>query len=410
MVDFSMLSDYIISIRRRIHKCPELSGQEFQTQRLIRDELEKMGIPHRTLHETDVLAEITGLQTSPAELTGSRPNTVEFRDYETGNHAKTVLLRADMDALPLTEKSDSSYTSQFPGVMHACGHDSHTAMLLGAARLLQDSRDLFSGTVRLMFQPAEETGKETRTLIDHGMLDRVDTVFALHVEPDLPSGNICILPGPCMAGVDDFSIRLTSPGGHGATPHLGSDTLLAGAHLAINLQQIISREIDPQKPAVLTIGVFQAGTKVNLLAQEAVLSGNIRFFDKELSDYFKESLTRYSAHTASMFRCSFEVTYTPSLLPTVNDAACCGTAKRAALTVWGKDNLVERPASMTSEDFSLYLEAVPGVMVFLGTSDGTRKTSWPLHHECFDLDESALLNGSRLYAAYALEWLNEHVV
>lgn len=208
-----------------------------------------------------------------------------------------------------------------------------------------------------------------------------------------------------MAGVDDFSIRLTSPGGHGATPHLGSDTLLAGAHLAVNLQQIVSREIDPQKPAVLTIGIFQAGTKVNLLAQEAVLSGNIRFFDKELSGYFKEALTRYSEHTAAMYRCSSEVTYTPSLLPTVNDAACCGTAKNAAMTVWGEDNLIKRPASMTSEDFSRYLEAVPGAMVFLGTSDGTQKTSWPLHHECFDLDESALLNGCRLYAAYAWEWL-----
>ena len=395
MTDFSMLSDYIIGIRRTLHKHPELSGQEFQTQQLIRNELDKLGIPHRTLHKTDILAEIAGLQTRPEENAALPPE----------KYSKTVLLRADLDALPITENSDAPYVSQSPGVMHACGHDSHTAMLLGAAKLLWDSRDHFSGTVRLMFQPAEETGRETRTLIDRGMLDGVDTVFAIHVAPDLPTGKICILPGPCMAGVDDFSIRLTSPGGHGATPHLGSDTLLAGAHLAVNLQQIVSREIDPQKPAVLTIGIFQAGTKVNLLAQEAVLSGNIRFFDKELSGYFKEALTRYSEHTAAMYRCSSEVTYTPSLLPTVNDAACCGTAKNAAMTVWGEDNLIKRPASMTSEDFSRYLEAVPGVMVFLGTSDGTQKTSWPLHHECFDLDESALLNGCRLYAAYAWEWL-----
>ena len=322
MTDFSMLSDYIIGIRRTLHKHPELSGQEFQTQQLIRSELDKLGIPHRTLHETDILAEIAGLQTRPGETTDLPPE----------KHSKTVLLRADLDALPIT-------------------------------------------------------------------------VFAIHVAPDRPTGKNCSLPGPCMAGVDDFSIRLTSPGGHGATPHLGSDTLLAGAHLAVNLQQIVSREIDPQKPAVLTIGIFQAGTQVNLLAQEAVLSGNIRFFDKELSGYFKEALTRYSEHTAAMYRCSSEVTYTPSLLPTVNDAACCGTAKNAAMTVWGEDNLIKRPASMTSEDFSRYLEAVPGAMVFLGTSDGTQKTSWPLHHECFDLDESALLNGCRLYAAYAWEWL-----
>ena len=371
----------LISWRRELHQNPELSLQEVATTARIRDWLQSGGL---TLLPYDLK---TGLVA------------------EVGSGDKVIALRADIDALPIEEATGLPYRSQNQGVMHACGHDIHTSVMLGAALLLKEREAELPGRVRILFQPAEETGRETRTLIDRGMLDGVDTVFAIHVAPDLPTGKICILPGPCMAGVDDFSIRLTSPGGHGATPHLGSDTLLAGAHLAVNLQQIVSREIDPQKPAVLTIGIFQAGTKVNLLAQEAVLSGNIRFFDKELSGYFKEALTRYSEHTAAMYRCSSEVTYTPSLLPTVNDAACCGTAKNAAMTVWGEDNLIKRPASMTSEDFSRYLEAVPGAMVFLGTSDGTQKTSWPLHHECFDLDESALLNGCRLYAAYAWEWL-----
>lgn len=386
MADFSTLSDYIIRIRRTIHKHPELSGKEFLTQTLVKKELEQMKIPYRTLHETDVIAEITGTKTN--ELN------------------QIVLLRADMDALPLTEKNSTEYASECPGVMHACGHDSHTAMLLGAAKLLSECHDIFSGTIRLVFQPAEETGGETQRLIENGMLDGVNTVFAIHVAPDISSGKISILPGPCMAGVDDFSIRITGTGSHGATPQLGSDALLAGAHLAVNLQQIISREIDPQEPAVLTIGIFQSGTKINLLAQEAVLSGNIRFFKKELSSYFCEAITRYSDHTATMFRCSSAVTYRSSLLPTVNAPDCCNIAKAAALGVWGKENLMERPASMTSEDFSRYLNAVPGVMVFLGTSDGTKRTSWPLHHECFDLDESVLVNGSRLYATYALEWLS----
>jgi amidohydrolase len=384
--DFSTLSDYIIRIRRIIHKQPELSGIEFLTQTLIKKELEQMQIPYRTLHETDVIAEITGARTN--------------------GFNQTVLLRADMDALPLTEKTNTVYASECPGVMHACGHDSHTAMLLGAARLLSECRDIFSGTIRLVFQPAEETGGETQKLIENGMLDGVNTVFAIHVAPDIPSGKISIRPGPCMAGVDDFSIHITGTGSHGATPHLGSDALLTGAHLAVNLQQIISREIDPQEPAVLTIGIFQSGTKINLLAQEAVLSGNIRFFKKELSGHFCEALTRYSNHTAAMFRCSSSVTYTPSLLPTINAPGCCNIAKTAALAVWGKDNLMERPASMTSEDFSRYLNRVPGVMVFLGTNNGTKRTSWPLHHECFDLDESVLVNGSRLYVNYALEWLS----
>lgn len=386
MENFSTLSGYIVRIRRIIHKQPELSGIEFLTQTLVKKELEQLQIPYHTLHETDVIAEITGTRTNGLN--------------------QTVLLRADMDALPLTEKTNTEYASECPGVMHACGHDSHTAMLLGAAKLLSECRDIFSGTIRLVFQPAEETGGETQKLIEKGMLDGVNTVFAIHVAPDIPSGKISILPGPCMAGVDDFSIRIIGTGSHGATPQLGSDALLTGAHLAVNLQQVISREIDPQEPAVLTIGIFQSGTKINLLAQEAVLSGNIRFFKKELSGYFCEALTRYSNHTAAMFRCSSSVTYTPSLLPTVNTPGCCNIAKTAALAVWGKDNLMERPASMASEDFSRYLNTVPGVMVFLGTNDGTKRTSWPLHHECFDLDESVLVNGSRLYVNYALEWLS----
>lgn len=385
------LSSYLIRLRRHLHQNPELSGEEIQTSRFIKEELDQLHIPWSSMGETDVEAHITG----------------DICRQNSSCSAKTVLLRADMDALPVSEQSQVQYASCKSGVMHACGHDAHTAMLLGAAKLLSDNADRLKGNVRLVFQPAEETGGATRSLIKNGLLDGADSAFALHVAPDLPTGKISITKGACMAGVDDFTISISGTGGHGAAPHLGTDALLAGAHLAVSLQEIVSREMNPLDPVVVTIGTFHAGTKVNILAKEAILSGNIRFFNKELRDSFPIALKRYADHTAAMFRCTASTRYTPSLLPVVNHPDCCSIAIDAAKKVWGSNNLIEKSPCTTSEDFSRYLDILPGVMAFLGTSDGTGHTSYPLHHECFDLDENALENGSRLYAQYALDWLEK---
>lgn len=380
-----LLSAYIIEMRRKFHKFPELSSQEFVTSNIIRQELDKMNISHISLGDTDVVAVIHGLK----------------------NTGKSVLLRADIDALPVKEENNISYRSENNGIMHACGHDAHAAMLLGAAKLLQKKRQDFSGVIKLFFQPAEETGGETKSLIQKGLLDNIDACFAIHVDPTLKTGTVNISPGPRMAGVDDFTIRLTGPGGHGAMPHLGTDALLAGSHLAVNLQQIVSREIDPLEPVVVTIGTFHSGTKRNVLAQEAILEGNIRFFNKELSRIFPKLLKRHSYYTAELFGCQSEVNYMPSLLPTVNNSDICTLALKTAEKIWGNSKCVEKSPSPTSEDFSRYLDKIPGVLCFLGTSDGTAETSYPLHHQCFNLDESALEKGSQMYADFAIHYLTK---
>ena len=378
-----LLSTYIIEMRRKFHKFPELSSQEFVTSNIIRQELNKMNISHISLGDTDVVAIIHGLK----------------------NSGKSVLLRADIDALPVKEENNISYCSENKGIMHACGHDGHAAMLLGAAKLLQEKRQDFSGTIKLFFQPAEETGGETKSLIRKGLLDNIDVCFAIHVDPTLKTGTVNISPGPRMAGVDDFIIRLTGPGGHGAMPHLGTDALLAGSHLVVNLQQIVSREIDPLEPVVVTIGTFHSGTKRNVLAQEAILEGNIRFFNKDLSKVFPELLERHSYYTAKLFGCQSEVNYIPSLLPTINNSDICTLALKTAEKIWGNNKCVEKSPSPTSEDFSRYLDKIPGVLCFLGTSGGTSETSYPLHHQCFNLDESALEKGSQMYADFAINYL-----
>lgn len=380
----SQLASYIINLRREFHKYPELSLKEYRTSKRIREELESLHIPFYSLGDTDVIAEIKG---------------------ESG---KTVILRADMDALPITEQTDAGYASTQSGVMHACGHDAHTAMLLGSAKLLSENKEMLKGTIRLIFQPAEETGGATKTLIQKGLLHGASTAFAIHVAPDIPTGFIGITDGACMAGVDDFSIKIKGAGGHGAAPHLGTDALMAGAHLAVNLQQIVSREMNPLEPVVVAIGTFHAGTKVNILAKESELAGNIRFFNKELRAYFPQALSRYADCTAKMFRCNAETAYLPSLLPVMNDSKCCALVRSAAEEIWGFKNYLSKEPCTTSEDFSRYLELLPGAMAFLGTGGTSEKTSYPLHHECFDIDEKALLNGSRLYASYAVHWLNEN--
>lgn len=374
---------YIISLRRHFHQFPELSSQEFKTSLKIQEELKKLKIPFETFGTTGVIG---------------------YLGVKKANQ-KCVLLRADIDALPVTEHHEDPFCSQNLGVMHACGHDGHTAMLLGAAKILKNQEDEINGLVKLVFQPAEETGSITREPYFEKVLDGVNTAFAIHVDPSLNTGEYSIETGPRMAGVDDFEIIVTGSGGHGAMPHLGTDALLCGAHLVVNLQDIISREMDPLDPVVLTVGVFNAGVKANILAKEARLLGNIRFFKKELREQFPSLLQRYAQNTALTFHTSATVQYTPSLLPVINNKECCAIGLKAGEEIFQRLS-TPRTMGMTSDDFSRYLEKVPGVYAFLGTG-GEKIHQYPLHHEKFALDEHALILGARLHAKYAMEYLNQ---
>lgn len=378
------LNNYVIKLRRHFHQYPELSSQEYETTKVIQRELNKMGIENNVFFKTGVVAEIKG--------------------HRSG---RTVALRADIDALPVIEKNTSPYCSKNIGLMHACGHDSHTAMLLGAAKILKSLESELEGNIRLIFQPAEETGEATVNLKELNVLDRADSILSLHVAPDLPTGKVSIEPGPRMAGVDDFTIKVISSGGHGATPHLGTDAVLTAAHLVVNLQEVVSREMDPFDPVVLTVGKLISGVKANILAKEAEITGNIRFFRPELREQFPSILERIASHTAKMFRSQAKVIYTPSLSPVINDPAITDLVIQAVKNITTEDVFCHKAAATTSEDFSRYLEIIPGALVFLGTSDGTPDTSQPLHHEFFEIDESALSMGVSIYVQYALDFLKQ---
>jgi len=375
------LEKYVIALRRHFHQYPELSNQEFYTSERIKEELRHMSIPYTTFLDTGVIA------------------TMEGR-----SKGKSVLLRADMDALPIEENTEKEYRSLKKGVMHACGHDGHIAMLLGACKLLNQRKDSFDGTIYLVFQPAEETGSATKEPWLEAIIKNVDTAFAIHVDPSLLAGQVSIENGPRTAGVDDFSIEIIGDGGHGATPHLGTDALLTGAHLVVNLQEIVSREINPLDPVVVSIGIFESGRKANILADHTYLSGNIRFFNQDLRKEFPVILDRIAKHTAAMFQTEARVTYTPSLLPVVNDITCCEIGRKAAASICNPKGQVHRKMGTISDDFSRYLERVPGVYAFLGIGKGDVK-NYPLHHPRFDLAEESLQLGARLYAEYAVEYL-----
>lgn len=376
------LGTYVTELRRYFHQNPELSLNEYNTNKKIIQELESIGVPYYTICNTGVVATIQG-----------KPG-------------KIVALRADIDALPIEEKNDIGYKSKTKGVMHACGHDAHTAMLLGAVKILNENKDNINGSIKVIFQPAEETGEATQDIVATGILNNVDSIFAIHVITDLPTGKISIESGPRMAGVDDFTITITGSGGHGALPHLGTDAIVAASNLVVNLQEIISREINPLDSAVITIGKFDAGVKANILASKAILYGCLRSFSVDTRDYCKQALLRIATNTAQMYNTSATINYTKSLLPVINDIYCSEIAKKAVKKIAGEQALTLKPKMTASEDFSRYLEQVPGVFAFLGVCDGTPNTSYPLHHDCFQIDEKALQLGSKLYAQYALQFLS----
>ena len=388
------VSDFVIAQRRWFHAHPELGYQEFETTEHIVRELAALGIPYTRPRETGVVATIRG--TMPGAYAPD------------GTPRRRLMLRADIDALPVTEQTGQPFQSTHPGLMHACGHDCHAAMLLGAAKLLTALSDELAGEVRLVFQPAEEGGDGSKKMIAAGVLEGVDGVYGTHIWSDVPAGKVSLEAGPRMAATDWWRIDVTGRGAHGAMPNQGADAVLAGAAIVQSLQAIVARNMSPFEPAVVTVGQFHGGTARNVMAGSAWMEGTVRTFHEAAHRRIPQLLERMAQDTAAAYGCTATLTYEVAHSTVVNDEHASALAARAAREVLGKDAVVTYQGSMPGEDFSEYLKRVPGVFVFLGsgTSDPRGKV-WPQHSCRYDPDERVLVRGSILAAQYACDFLAE---
>jgi amidohydrolase len=311
-----------------------------------------------------------------------------------------------MDALPITEESPEAYASQNAGVMHACGHDGHTAMLLGAARILQEGRGDFAGTVKLMFQPAEEGGGGAVKMIEAGLLENptVDAAYALHVWHELQTGALMVRSGPLLAGANSFTITVTGRGGHASRPQHAVDPVVAAAQIVTALQTLVSREVDPGVPAVVTLGSFQAGTAFNIIPDQAVIKGTVRAFEDGVMEHLESRIEAVATGVASALRARASVEIHMHYPPTINDEAMVelagGVVRKLGL------GAVPGEPLMGAEDFSYVLQRVPGAMLMLGVKNPEWSEPRPVHTAQFDLDEGALPLGTAAYAALALEVLS----
>jgi amidohydrolase len=375
-----------VATRRTIHSHPEMGFQEQQTSTLVQARLRDLGIPFRSeVAKTGVIAQIKG------EL-GDGP---------------CVLLRADMDALPIDEKSGVAFSSEVPGVMHACGHDAHTAMLLGAAELLLERKSTFAGTVKLMFQPAEEGGGGAARMIDEGVLSgpEVDAAFMLHVWPELAAGTVACGPGPQLAGADAFTITVRGRGGHGAQPHETVDPVVVGAQIVMAMQTLVSREVKPTVPAVVTLAAFNAGTVSNVIPDTAVIKGTIRAFDNELFKHLEERVREVASGVAAALRARADIEFEMSYPPTVCDPKMAEQLATSARSLVGVESVLAAEPVMGAEDFAFVLQKVPGAALWLGVKHPDWPEPKPVHTATFDIDESALPIGSSALAGVALDYL-----
>ena len=369
-------------LRRELHRHPELALHEYATAAVIERELDKMGVEHQRTGKTGVL----GI------LRGSEPGNM-------------VALRADIDALPIQEESGAAYRSETDGVMHACGHDAHTACLLGAAKILAERRNTFSGEVRLMFQPAEETGGGAEDFIKAGTLHGVRRVFGLHVAPDLPVGTVGITPGLNNAAVDHFLIKVHGKSAHVAAPQLGADALYAISQIVVAIQGIVTRRMSPAEPVILGIGKLQAGTAYNAVAEYAELEGTTRTVSQQARLEVRERIDETVNHIAAVSGAEAETVWTGICSALVNTPEACEEARETARKL-GLSVIDNRPLSLSGDNFSEYLRQIPGCYAYLGTANPAfPDTLAGIHNSHFDLDESALPVGTALYAACALRWL-----
>ncbi|MBQ9347267.1 MAG: amidohydrolase [Oscillibacter sp.] len=373
---------YLSAVRRELHRHPELALREYRTASVIERELDAAGIPHSRVGETSVLGTLEGSGTGPV-----------------------IGLRADIDALPIQEETGADYRSETDGVMHACGHDVHTACLLGAAKLLARHRDAFPGQVRLLFQSAEETGGGAMDFVVAGVLSGVERVFGLHVAPDLPQGTVGLKPGLNNAAVDHFLIKIHGRAAHVSTPHLGADALYAASQLVVAIQGIAARRTSPVEPVILGVGKLSAGTTYNAVAEYAEMEGTTRTVSQEARLAVRERIDEAACHIAAVSGAEAEVIWTGICSSLVNDPTACVEAGDTARTL-GFAVTDSRPLSLGGDNFSEYLYQVPGCYAYLGTGNPAYpNTLAGIHNGRFDIDEAVLPMGAALYAACALRWL-----
>ena len=383
--DVEALKNYLIETRREFHQNPELSLKELRTASRIEEELTKFGIKHSRVGETGVL----GI------LKGDKPSD------------KVLLLRADIDALPINEVGAVEYISKNPGVMHACGHDAHTTCLLAAAKILSEKKSEIAGEVRFVFQPAEEIGKGTLPFIEANVLEGVDRVFGLHCAPDLPLGTVGLTPKLNNAAVDHFTISVKGVSSHVSLPHKGVDALYVTSEIVVAVQALRTRLNSPLEPMIIGIGKFNAGTTYNALAANAVLEGTTRTISKESRAKIKTEINRCVKNIAEIYGATATVEWEGFTGPVINDPEVCEEVAALVDETFGKGHVVkDREVSLGGDNFADFIEEKKGAYAYLGTSSDKKPcTKLPLHSDSFDLDEEAMLKGTWLHVAYALWFL-----
>jgi amidohydrolase len=381
----------LIADRRYLHENPELGFQEHNTAKFVAERLQALGVEDiRTgINKTGVTALVRGTADVPGK-------------------DRVVLVRADMDALPILEENDVEYRSQVDGKMHACGHDAHTAILLGLARVLTSRRDQFAGTVKLLFQPSEERGPGgARMMIEEGVLEdpHVDACFALHMAQDAPLGTIVVKDGALLAASDRFEILIQGKGGHAAHPDKTVDPVVVGAQVITALQTIVSRNVDPIEPAVITVGSLHAGHAANVIPDTAEIHGTVRTLNPDVQALIVKRIEEVATGVCAALGASASFSYTYGVPATINDPIAVAIIREAAAEVVGEDKLITPSPSMGGEDFSFFTAARPGAMFMVGSNNPDKGLTWGHHHPRFDIDEDSLAVGLETMTLTVLQYL-----
>ncbi|MBW4622137.1 MAG: amidohydrolase [Cyanosarcina radialis HA8281-LM2] len=373
------LQPQLVAWRRQLHQRPELGFRELLTAEFVSQKLTEWGIEHQTgIAQTGIVATISGRQPG-----------------------RVLAIRADMDALPIQEENDVPYRSLHDGQMHACGHDGHVAIALGTAYYLSQHRQNFAGTVKIVFQPAEEGPGGAKPMVEAGVLTNpdVEAIIGLHLWNNLPLGTVGVRSGALMAAVESFRCTIFGQGGHGAMPHQTIDSIVVGSQIVNALQAIVARNVDPLESAVVSVGEFHAGTALNVIADTAKLSGTVRYFNPNLAGYFARRIEQIVAGICQSHGASYELNYWHLYPPVINDPQIAELVRSVASDVIETPvGVVPECQTMGGEDMSFFLEAVPGCYFFLGSANPSKNLAYPHHHPRFDFDETALSMGVEIFA------------